>query len=133
LRVLTDPTFDLRDQLSLPRLDALQLVDEALLEFRDVAAPVPEPLLDRALHGKELLAEARARVALALGHVTAARFGDPALLLGARSSGSIPVVVDSARRERRTGIESVRWARLAAKANAATAIASNRIVWASTK
>ncbi len=216
-------------------LEALQLVGEPFLELRDVGVPVAEALLDRALHRDELLAELRARVALALGDVAAPLLGDSPLLVGEqrervgprarqdvrqllgalarapaattrrtrpcrgrpraragvaarapcvarrsrpssaatatsgrhdgsdgreesrrhvgarprgrrrappspsarsrseRSSGSIPSVVACSRRARRTGVESVRWTRIVAVANAAAATASSRSVCASTK
>ena len=77
----------MRDSISaincaLLRLEALQLVGEPFLQLRDVGIPVAEALLDRLLHGDELLAEPRARVALALGDVAAALLGDPPLLVG---------------------------------------------------
>ena len=54
LGVLADARLDLRHQLPLPRLDALQLVGEAPLQLLDVGAPVGHALLDGALHLAEL-------------------------------------------------------------------------------
>ena len=80
--VLADAGLDLRGQLTLAHADLLQLVGEPGLQSLDVGRPVAESPLDGALHLGELLAQADARVALALDHVAAALLGDPALLFG---------------------------------------------------
>src|SRR5947209_8729523 len=79
LGVLPDLRLDLRHQLALPRLDPPQLFGEPFLQRLDVARPVVHPLRDRLLHDGQLLAEALARVALALCDVSAPFLGDPPL------------------------------------------------------
>ena len=60
--------------MPLARLDAPELLGQPFLELFDVGGPAGQALLDRALHGDELVAELRARIAFSFGDVAVGPF-----------------------------------------------------------
>src|SRR5579862_1598594 len=66
--------------MPLPRLDAVEVATQPLLQLLDVARPGGQPVLHRLLRGDQLLSEACRRGALSLGDVSATLLGDTALL-----------------------------------------------------
>ena len=90
LGLVGDLGLDRGHELLLPGADTLELGRQALLQARDLRAPVGEALLDGPLGLGERGAELRGRVPLALGDVAAAFLDDAPLLLGEGRGGLRP-------------------------------------------